>query len=449
MFKKRKLWMYTTLAIAFLLVVAFGFVGTAHALEIIDDDTIPAGTVIDDDVLIAGNNVLIDGIVNGNLFVAGNSVTLNGMVRGSFFAVGQNIAINGNVSGSTYAAANTMTLSSNAVVSRNLIFAGFGLETKLRSSVYKDVFVAGYQSILSGTVGRDLRAAVGALEIYGTISGDVKANVDSPSEDIPIFPTIGFPGMISLVPPGLRVDQDARINGELEYTSPIEQSDSIRSEPLGGIVYKTPAPGTTTPDTDRISVAARFGAWLLGRLRDFITLLLLGGVALWLIPTIYQETVDKALAEPLPSAGWGFLMTILGYIAAAVLAGVILGLVIFFSIITLGGLARSLSTIGFTSLGLAFALFILLVHFGSKLVLALLGGEWIVSKLAPNQTVNKFLPLVVGVFLYVILRGIPILGWMIGVAVTIIGIGAMWLLLQEKRSVDGKSRRPKAKAGTS
>jgi hypothetical protein len=142
-------------------------------------------------------------------------------------------------------------------------------------------------------------------------------------------------------------------------------------------------------------------------------------------------------------------MTILGYIAAAVLAGVILGLVIFFSIITLGGLARSLSTIGFTSLGLAFALFILLVHFGSKLVLALLGGEWIVSKLAPNQTVNKFLPLVVGVFLYVILRGIPILGWMIGVAVTIIGIGAMWLLLQEKRSVDGKSRRPKAKAGTS
>ena len=57
--------------IALVLVISLGFVGTAQAVEFIENEDLPAGEVIDDDLFIVGDNVVINGTVNGDLFAFG------------------------------------------------------------------------------------------------------------------------------------------------------------------------------------------------------------------------------------------------------------------------------------------------------------------------------------------------------------------------------------------
>jgi hypothetical protein len=45
---------------------------------------------------------------------------------------------------------------------------------------------------------------------------------------------------------------------------------------------------------------------------------------------------------------------------------------------------------------------------------------------------HKLWPLLVGVALYVLLRSIPIMGWFIGGVVTLLGLGAVWLVFSEE-----------------
>lgn len=45
---------------------------------------------------------------------------------------------------------------------------------------------------------------------------------------------------------------------------------------------------------------------------------------------------------------------------------------------------------------------------------------------------NQAWPLLVGVLLYVVLAGIPYLGFVVSVLVTLLGLGAMWLSLRQR-----------------
>ena len=69
------------------------------------------------------------------------------------------------------------------------------------------------------------------------------------------------------------------------------------------------------------------------------------------------------------------------------------------------------------------------------MVIAFLLGLWIVKGLAPNATPasKNILALVLGSILYVVLRAIPVLGWLIGLAATLAGLGAIWLAAREWR----------------
>ncbi|MBC8497206.1 MAG: hypothetical protein H8D37_06045, partial [Chloroflexi bacterium] len=175
------------------------------------------------------------------------------------------------------------------------------------------------------------------------------------------------------------------------------------------------------------------GRWLLQRGRELVTLLALGALVLWLLPDLFNKVIDKAVSEPLPSSGWGLVTVIAGYAGAAVLAGLVLALAIFFGVLTLGGLGRTIMGVGFSSLGLAMAVFVLLVTYGSKLIIAFWGGKWTLEKLFPQYAESKVWPLVLGVLIYVFLRAIPILGWIVAVVITLIGMGAMWLVYQDWR----------------
>ncbi|NIM07935.1 MAG: hypothetical protein GTO53_01960 [Planctomycetales bacterium] len=178
----------------------------------------------------------------------------------------------------------------------------------------------------------------------------------------------------------------------------------------------------------------RIGRWILARIREFVTLLVLGALALWLLPDLLARVVQKARRESLPSAGWGLVTVLVGYLGAALIAGLIIAIGVLLAVITLGGLARTWFGITFSTLALTFALFSLLVTFGSKLVVAYLGGDWLLARLSPESEIHRFWPLLLGVAIYVVLRGVPLLGWIFGVIVTLVGLGAMWLVYREWRA---------------
>ena len=159
--------------------------------------------------------------------------------------------------------------------------------------------------------------------------------------------------------------------------------------------------------------------------------MLLGGLIVWQVPALLNRVGEKVERESMPSLGWGLVSVLIVYIGAFIVAGLILAGAVFFGVVTLGELSRVILTVGFSSLALIMAAFGLLVSYGSKIVVAYMVGKLLIRWLAPKFENQPIWPMIIGVLLYTFLRAIPFVGFTIGVIVTLIGIGAMWLAYRD------------------
>ena len=451
---KWKLLLPIILLLAVLLPVA-----TVQAAEFPENPVIAKEVVIDDDVFLSGENIVVDGTIRGSLFASGATITINGTVEGDVLMGGNTIRItdqakiggniffgassanlSGKIDGSVFGGAASMILSSGGNIARNLFYGGFGLETYPGTLINKDLFAGAYQVLLSGDVGRDINVSAAAVEINGTVGGDANLNVAEPGGQAYYGPLP--PGVSQMASPGLRISDQAQIGGELVYTSPVNQAEAIQAPPSGGVVYQTPVPqeirekpaaGTRPSRAPWVAPFLAMLKWITGRISQFAILILLGGLALWKTPALLHKTVQRVKDKPLPSAGYGFLVIVVGFIGAFLLGLAILLAGLFINLITLGGLGKIVMSLGFSSLSLLFSTFLLFVFHISKVVIAMLVGLWIVKWLAANMTPMRqnILALVIGSILYVFFRAIPLLGWFVALAAILIGTGAIWLVFQE------------------
>jgi len=452
-------WLMPVVALMLVLALLMGTSGVAQAAGIDEDGKIGKDEVISDDLLLDGANVMMDGTVQGNLLATGETVILNGLVQGdallmgqkiivsdtaviegNLFAFGQSISVDGTIKGSLFGGSSHITLEKSASVGRNLFYGGYSLETKPASSVAIDLFNGGYQAQLNGEVGRDVNVAAAAVELNGKVGRNVNLDVESPGTDMgPTGAPMMFlpPGSPAALKSGVRVAENAKIGGKLTYTSSVEQSEAIQSKPAGGIVFQTPVPEEGQPAKPqpgtRESFLASFFNWIWKQLKNLATLLVLGALVIWKLPNLLQKSSDQAREKTLPAAGVGLLAILAGYAGAILAAIVIVLLGLLTGLITFGGLGSAVFGVGFSGLTLAFTAFTLLVSYGSKLVVAFLVGDWVMRKLAPQYADKKVWALLIGIVIYVLLRSIPILGWLIGLVVTLIGLGAMVLLYQNWR----------------
>jgi len=438
--------------LALTLGIVFSAVSPVQAAVIDTGGNIAKDRVIDDDLFLSGQNVVMDGRVNGLLMAVGNDVVINGIVNGDVFVAGQTVTIsetaqvdgnlfaaaqivnvNGPVKGSIFGGSASMVLAKTASTPRNMFYGGFSLETAAGSTIGKDLHAGVYQAILSGSIGQDADVNAGAVELNGTIGRNAAFVVEKPGTD-QVPPMMFFPGqkpMPATIKAGLRISPSAKIAGKLSYTSSVEQSSAIQAAPAGGVAFMTPVPDPNQKaPVQPISAPVKTFQAGLGMVGDLIALLLLGALALWLLPGLFGRVVEQAKAHPLPAAGYGFVTVLVGYAGAVVAAIVLILLAILVGVVTFGKLAFPLVGLGFSSLGLIMGVFTLLVGYGSKLVVAFLAGRWMVGKLSSQSGEHKVWPLVAGVVVYVLLRAIPVLGFLIGLAVTLVGVGAMWLVFR-------------------
>lgn len=435
--------------LSLVLLVALGAVQTARALKVDRDGIIEADEVIDDDVYIEAGHVVVDGTVNGILIVSAGEAEINGTINGdlvliaanaevegkvadNLFYSGQRLELNGTVEGSVFAGGSSIELGSEAIVERNLVVGGFSLQMEEETKVGRDVYAGGYQALIDGRVDRDVVASAVAVEIAGSIGGDVTAMVDPPDESSAIiFKLIRWPGMPDeIAPSGLKVDEKATIEGTLTYKSFVEQTEAIQSSAIGEVIYEYMPPSKEA----ELTPAMRFKHWFVQQLRKFLTLFVLGALVAWRAPVLLSRTADQARTKPLPSILWGLValfVIVFGLIALAI-ATCILGVLL--AVVTLGELLTTVIFGGASALVLLVTLLGLIISYGTKLIVSYLIGKLILGWIMPRVTEQAIWPLMLGIVLYGIITSIPCLGHAIGFLVALIGLGAIWLLIQQARS---------------
>ena len=115
---------------------------------------------------------------------------------------------------------------------------------------------------------------------------------------------------------------------------------------------------------------------------------------------------------------------------ATLVLAVILGL------LTLGGLVALIVGLGLVAEVVLVLIFWILTNYLAQIVVSFLAGLLLVEAIRPGRGSGRVLPLVVGLILYVILRAIPVLGLIVGVAVVLLGLGALfhWVWRRLRRS---------------
>jgi hypothetical protein len=411
-------WLRLAAALVVALAVWLAVPGAARAEWSVIRDTVPKGQVIDNDVLVTGTDVSIDGTINGDLLAAGTTVTVNGPVSGSLVAAGQTVALNGEVGGSTYVAGRTLKLGETARVQNNVHFLGLLLEGQRGSRVGRDLVAASIRARVSSEVGRALRALVLLLNFDGRIG----AGSDQPGA---VGLSLGGP----LLGPGgdLLGVALASGGGYRAYFAPTLSTLVAGLGPMAPAQQEEGASGGTW---------AGISEWLRARLSDLLILLLVGGLVIWLRPALIRRPAEGLRRRPLPALGFGLLaavLSILALIVAVLLAVLFLVGGIWLGANSLWLLAAFLWGLGFPALLLAVALLAVTVQYGSFVIVADLVGGLILKRLAPGVMKHRILPLLLGLVLYVLLRGIPVFGWALEVVVTLLGLGAIWIALRKGR----------------
>ncbi|MEX5299350.1 polymer-forming cytoskeletal protein [Kocuria sp. CPCC 205292] len=413
----------TLLALLSLLVLALAGVllaAPAGAAEIRGEENVvvAADEVVDDDLYVTGGDVVVDGTVRGDLLVAGGTVTVNGTVEGDLMAAAQTVVIEGTVGDDARVASQVLLLGEQARVADDLVTAGFSLETRPGAEIGGDVLLGAYQALLAGSVDGDVTAGAAALALAGAIGGDVQADVGAADEAGAAWaPTTGV--AVPRVDPGLTLTDAARLGGDLSYRSGTEAVIAPGAEIAGDVVYDP-----VVVEEEAVGPAGPL-ALLIDGLRLFVTLFLVGLLALWLMPRATTGAAATLRARPWVSLGWGALavvgtaVAVLAVLAVAVLLAIALGW------LTLAGLAAAVVAAGVV-LDLVLVLgLVLAVALLAPVVVAYTTGSLLLRDRAPARFGKRVLALALGLLIYVLLRAVPFLGPVVALLVALFGVGAL------------------------
>lgn len=429
------------ITVGLLLLVSVLLAGPLLAAEFVTGEVIVIDEDVDDDLYVAGSTITVNATIHGDLIAAGGEITINGTVEGDFMAAGGKLHINGTVTDDVRFAGSDLLLGSDGQVGDDLFAAGFGFVAESGSSIGGDLFAVGYQALLGGDITGDVQAALGGLEITGHIMGDVTAEVAEPDPEFEqwsaFIPMLG-PYMPTMIAPGLRIAEAARIDGELTYTSPVEVE--IPREVVGGVVvYQTPVPEEVeveVPEVEVPEVPARaitagvILGWFLRAVRTFVTLLIIGVLVLWLAGKWLKEVVQHWKEKPLHSLGWGVAALVAFFVVVPLLFIVMIILDVIVGLVTLGGLIGPITGIIMVVEGALMVGFSIIAVYITKIAFSYLIG-WLILKPTAPAWIEKamgLIPLLIGLAIFVVVRSIPILGGLFSFLVTLFGLGAIWLL---------------------
>jgi hypothetical protein len=411
--KTNKNWKISILLFSLILTLIFMFPTTARAQGITVDDTVKKGEVMDRSVILSGAEVVMDGVINGDLVAIGTEITINGEVDGNLVAIGKNVLINGPIAGTAYVAALNLDMGPLANIGRDVFFVGSNLEMQEGSAIARDLNAVSLGTSLSGSIGRDVNAVVGPENLVqglyqfmldqGWLSEPFKLNIPwfRRGYEIQAAPRLAF---------GLSSIQKFTFSSSSSELTFLEETGLQSSQQAGAI------------DVERLK------SWAIPLLRNLVALLILGLLVLWLLPAQLSYAGEQVRIKPWQSLLTGLLVFVVGWFIALLALILILALAIFFYWVSLPNLGFLTGTLGLSVLGITLSIFWLSIAFFSKIIVAYLCGILFFKRFLPKYTQRRIWPFLLGVFVYALLASIPYLGWLIAVIVTFLGLGAIWKL---------------------
>ena len=342
---------------------------------------------IEEDLYLAGRTVTTTGIVDGDVFVGGQTVNIGGDISGGLSVGAQTLTINAEVAGGVRVGAQTLDVAGS--IGRDLVAGCATLILDSNASIGDDLYVGSGEVSLRGDIGGDIYGGAESMVIAGTVGGDVHVEVGS-----------------------LDIEPGAVIEGNLWYSAPAEIS--IPKGSVKGDVTFT----ERVVDEDRQQAAEDFGAlapfvffasftW---RLIAYLMALVTGIILILLLPRVMAAAPMAIRTQTGPVAGWGAIALFLTPLAAIVLCITVIGLPI-------GLIALALWTILLYIAQIPVAIFIGYLILGRSR--ALEGKGFMIGCLA------------LGLLLIALVKLIPFVGFFIGLAVALFGIGA-YLMVDRK-----------------
>ena len=287
--------------------------------------------------------------------------------------------------------------------------------------------------MLNGNVNGDVQVGAGSLELNGEFGGDVNAQVGDPEQGRGMPASMFFPQaniQFPTVKPGFNVGEDAQIEGNLEYTQ--SKDVNIPADAVSGKVKRTQPVVDPAVQKAKPTLAQKGMTWSFDLLRAIVTLIFFGLLLGWLAPMFMKSLVEKVYSRPGASLGWGvvayaaFFFAVLVIIVAMIAGGVLFG------VLTLGGLSGTIIWLGILTLFAMIVAFVLVTAFLTKIVVAWLGGKLILARFNPALAEHKVWPLVIGAALLSLIIALPFIGWLVGILVMFVGLGALWIWARER-----------------
>ncbi|HEV2287922.1 MAG TPA: polymer-forming cytoskeletal protein [Candidatus Acidoferrales bacterium] len=252
--------------------------------------TLASGQTVNTDLFVSAEFARIEGTVNGDLIVFSAEVEVDGHVTGDVISMARELRINGQVDGNIRGYAQTLNI--NGSVGKNVLAACQDFEMGTNAKIRGSLTLAGGNAMISGSVGRDITAAVGDTTLDGTIGQGIKIRGDN-----------------------LRIGPDANIQGQAKYTGhyPAEVAPEAK---LGSPVAFTPL--KEGPD---------YSNWRFywHRAEFWGAAFLFGLVLLLLLPGFFNEGL-QASRRILPSLGLGVLFMFATPIIAGLVCFTVVGI---------------------------------------------------------------------------------------------------------------------------
>jgi len=429
---------------------------TIHAANPSVESNLGPGEEVFDDLFLQGREVLVAGHVHGMLFVIGEKIVIQSgaqidndifllgrsilveeeaTINGNLYMGGQNVVVLAPVALNLVVSSVTLDIGSSVETGRNLFFGGFHYSQQPGSSINGNLYAIGYQLSMHGKVEQNFRVRAVSVDLNGEVKGDAEIAIDASGDDegiriwLPYMQQLNIP---DLLPTGLVVGDQASINGQLIYTSAKSLEENLRNLPLQGVVENIAEPQLSQTGADgKVVTKNPFVLRVFRMLRQLVGLLLFAVISWRFGKSYISESSQIAISRPVNSMGVGFLSTLVVYLGALVAFILICLIAIVLGVFTLNQLSSLIFFIGIAVIILSLAVFGILAIYVSKFVLAYWAGGFVLNKFKFGGKNKEFWSLFIGVVLYIILGAIPVFGWIMGVLVSLIGIGAIWYTLQK------------------
>lgn len=228
--------------------------GVVQAREMIQGENcrIAADQDVEGSLFTFCQNLQIEGRFDGNLIGIALRAIITGEIRQNVYLAGLELDVTGTIQRDLHFVGLSLNVLGTQAqpIRGQLIFAALSSQVAAGVQIPGKVNGIGYQFLIDGAIDGEVSYWGSAFALNNTIKANVYANVGNPEFDASDLETLLLPLGIELktAVPGLTVDRDGRIAGDLKYFGPAE--GTILGIVEGEVRYHSTSPSIiqTVPD---------------------------------------------------------------------------------------------------------------------------------------------------------------------------------------------------------